>query len=574
MEFRTIRQTSHIDGTNRNPGINEHNKSLVWDNNTAKFKYILTTTAEINTNLLDGLVSKGSTSTAADFIWKLDANKNPAWRKEEYLKTIQRPSGSNSAIFTMNSGSTKTLALGAMAWLDTAILPTPALPGDTKILFDYQNTIGGTSSFTFDNNLKTLNLSAFTGIQVKNNPDTVYKGVLQYFGNKNLLLGHGITRSLVWATNLSNNILIGDSAGGGLQTGSNNLILGHFAGSDTDSGIEGSIYIGNYAGRLETVNNRFYLSNTNYNTLSEAKLGSLLYGELNNGLLKVNNRLEVKQEVKLGTFDILNTPTWGMLQFIGTGNVNEYKPQYYNGLVWQDFASGSNYYLNTVTKTTDDVGTVDDVFKLTFDMNGQPDFTLQLGANAFNSSVIPQASYQGESGLFQLSSGDSTDSNAGFTSISGLKWNVSESELLIPGAINLITKAKYTTSSNSIIYDGSHYYGRIGSNWLQLDNESFAKQYVFVLSLPLSNDVFGRIAGATLPTGFVISVGESSYDLLITHSLNRKVANVTIMAVDGQEETLLIGSAAYTGLKTTLNTCLIMGLTNTIIPLTVNLLFS
>jgi hypothetical protein len=117
MEFRTIRQTSHIDGSNRNPGVGEHDKAMVWDNNTQKVKYVLINGLSANAKTVDGYVVKGDDSAAANYIWKLDGTKNPAWRLEEYLASIAKVG--NSAVFTMNSGGTKTLALGALAWEDT-----------------------------------------------------------------------------------------------------------------------------------------------------------------------------------------------------------------------------------------------------------------------------------------------------------------------------------------------------------------------------------------------------------------------------------------------------------------------
>lgn len=117
MEFRTIRQTSHIEGSNRNPGIGEHDKALVWDDNLKKVKYVLINGLSANSKTVDGYVVKGDDSPAANYIWKLDGTKNPAWRLEEYLASIDKVG--NSAIFTMNSGGTKEIALGALAWEDT-----------------------------------------------------------------------------------------------------------------------------------------------------------------------------------------------------------------------------------------------------------------------------------------------------------------------------------------------------------------------------------------------------------------------------------------------------------------------
>lgn len=475
MEFRSIRQTSHISGANRNPGATEHDKAMVWDDNLKKIKYVSYSNLEANTRTSDGFVYKGTDSPASKYIWKLDANNNPFWRKEDFLVSVSRTLGGNSATFVMNDSANKVLPLGALAWLDSAPVVI-SLPGNTKVLFDDNNSIGGDSSFTFDNTNKLLNLTGFTGIQVKNNNDATLQGVFQYFGGNNLVLAHGVTRSLNWAANMSNTIRVGETAGGAVTDGNNNLFLGHYSASNASSNISGSVYIGNYTGRLETSNNRFYLGNTDYASLVDAKLGSLLWGDFSTGWLKVNNRLEVSQEVKVGTFNVSNTPTWGMLQFIGTGNTDEYKPQYFDGFLWQDFASGANYYLNTVTKATADVGTTSDDFKLTFDMIGIPDFTLQLGSNAFNSTVIPQASEDATAGLIQISSGDNTDSNRGFSHNTGLFWDDSNTELNIPGAIKIPNKARYSASGNVIISDGTHYYGRIGSNWIQLDNETTSGQ--------------------------------------------------------------------------------------------------
>jgi len=119
MEFRTIRQTSHIDGVNRNPGADEHDKSLVWDNVASKFKYVSFTASLPNSKLNAGFVAKGDDATAGSYIWKLDASKNPAWRKEDFLVSATRVG--NSAVFTMNDSATKTLAFGALAWLDNTV---------------------------------------------------------------------------------------------------------------------------------------------------------------------------------------------------------------------------------------------------------------------------------------------------------------------------------------------------------------------------------------------------------------------------------------------------------------------
>jgi len=104
MEFRGIRQTSHIDGVNRNPSTTEHDKALVWDNNTGKVKYVSYTSLLANSKTNNGYVTMGDSSSGANYIWKLDANKNPSWRVEEYLKSVARYPGGNSVSTTWSFG--------------------------------------------------------------------------------------------------------------------------------------------------------------------------------------------------------------------------------------------------------------------------------------------------------------------------------------------------------------------------------------------------------------------------------------------------------------------------------------
>ena len=124
MEFRAIRQTSHIDGVNRNPGAGEHLKALVWDysienldGSFGKFTYLPFVSSVANSKTTPGYVAKGDDAAGVEYIWKLDSSKNPAWRKEDYLTTISR--SGNSAIFTRNDRGDLALPLGALAWEDS-----------------------------------------------------------------------------------------------------------------------------------------------------------------------------------------------------------------------------------------------------------------------------------------------------------------------------------------------------------------------------------------------------------------------------------------------------------------------
>lgn len=122
MELYQIRQFSRIDGVNRNPAITEHLGVPRWDNNLGYFEFIQLST---NTKVDEGLVKKGDDSVAGNYIWKLDANKNPDWRLEQYLVSVEKDAGSDSALFTLNDGSILTLPLGALAWSDGTIPEVP-----------------------------------------------------------------------------------------------------------------------------------------------------------------------------------------------------------------------------------------------------------------------------------------------------------------------------------------------------------------------------------------------------------------------------------------------------------------
>ena len=67
--------------------------------------------------------------------------------------------------------------------------------------------------------------------------------------------------------------------------------------------------------------------------------------------------------------------------------------------------------------------------------------------------------------------------------------------------------------------------------------------------MPASTTVAGRISGATIPSGW--SISDSGTDLLVDHSTGRRVASVSIFAVNGDEEQQLFNTAAYNGIITT-----------------------
>ena len=79
------------------------------------------------------------------------------------------------------------------------------------------------------------------------------------------------------------------------------------------------------------------------------------------------------------------------------------------------------------------------------------------------------------------------------------------------------------------------------------------EQDVFEITLASSTTVAGRISGgATVyPAGWSLAAGTSPVDLVVTHGLNRRVASVTVFAIDGTSEQQLFNTAAYNGVVTT-----------------------
>lgn len=76
---------------------------------------------------------------------------------------------------------------------------------------------------------------------------------------------------------------------------------------------------------------------------------------------------------------------------------------------------------------------------------------------------------------------------------------------------------------------------------------------VIMITLPAADSVANRILGATegvdYPTGWVLTVGISDKDLLITHGLDKYIHNIVVYAKDGsnQERILPPFSKAYSG---------------------------
>ncbi|MEM7373976.1 MAG: hypothetical protein AAF587_35620 [Bacteroidota bacterium] len=132
-------------------------------------------------------------------------------------------------------------------------------------------------------------------------------------GQNNVFIGRGAGFD---NTDGDRNIFVSRNAGFNNDGGNNNLAIGYSAGYSNVSG-SGNIFLGYEAGYNETGSNRFYLDNSNTNT-------PLLYGELDNDLLRVYGEFNINDEY---SFPMTDGSPDQVLGTDGAGNLG-----------WQDIA--------------------------------------------------------------------------------------------------------------------------------------------------------------------------------------------------------------------------------------------
>jgi len=439
-EFRTI------GGINRNPSASENNKVPVWNNANGVFDYTLIGESNIDLTFLLAFINNVFTDITTD----------------DYISSISKIG--NAARFYYLSGRTPLdLNLGALAWLDE-VEATLTLPGNTKVLFDDNDTIGGNSNFTYN---KTINKLQFidTGLNFKTGSES-YKEGFKYNGNYSWSIANG--QSSVDKAG-SYNITSGYKAGYGLRsTSSLNSIYGPYAGELISSTATGNIQIGSYAGRLNQDDNKFYLDNVSYADYTTEKDSSFLYADLETERrLYIRDRLAVAKEGKFGTSGLLDAEgEYGMYQMSATTGGN---PQWHDGTVWQDFANSTDTYLNDYDLTGSSLTLIlSDLTEIgPIDLSGINTTTFATSPSSPATGKTATSDY----GYIQISNSSFTN-DEGFTYKEGLKWVNTTLELLVPGALNI---ASFTAdpgfNNRSIWSDGDHAYIKLNGTSIQIDNE-------------------------------------------------------------------------------------------------------
>lgn len=118
-----------------------------------------------------------------------------------------------------------------------------------------------------------------------------------------------------------------------------------------------------------------------------------------------------------------------------------------------------------------------------------------------------------------------------------------------------------------------------GSDAVTLSQIEGLTQSVYSIALPYSTTVAGRVNGATegtdYPTGWVLAAAANNIDLVVTHSLGRRVAEVNVLSVNGTIEQLLRPFAgAYSGWQTNdANTLQINSLATIPLPIKIYIIF-
>lgn len=398
-----------IDGVTRMPGIDEHSLYPSWDD------------------------------TLKRVVW------NDPTKKRIYIKSITTVGDVTTIEYVYPDNSIVTIVYNNGADI--------TLPGNTKILFDDNDSIGGDSAFVYDKVNHKVILSNSKGISaIENTMDATVHNILQFVGNKSLFINTGSIKTP--SSNISDVTAIGFNALESVSNATKTIAIGPYAGANTANNIHNNVYVGPYAGRLNQTSNKLFIHNADFSTINDFINKSLIYGDFLNGIVNINNRLAVRNEVKIGAFNVVDTPAGGMVQFV-TGGVGKVKPQYYDNDAWVDFANSTEYHLTDVDVT--DNG--DDTITLTFIQTGLADIEVTIPSTISIPGNDYDIQYKNEDGKLGASA----------------KFNANPvTEILgVDGVIALAIKQldDFTAVDGAIVNTGTHAYIRLADGFVQIDNE-------------------------------------------------------------------------------------------------------
>jgi len=149
------------------------------------------------------------------------------------------------------------------------------------------NTYVGSASGSFNKTgWNNTYLGYGTGFQDSAGRNNVFIGYLTGWKNTTGRLNAFIGTNAGFSnTSGIENTYLGTTAGGSNTTGNSNTCLGRRAGMWNQTG-SGNVFIGYYAGANEMGSNKLYISNSD-------TIAPLIYGEFDNGLLKLNAETRV-----------------------------------------------------------------------------------------------------------------------------------------------------------------------------------------------------------------------------------------------------------------------------------------
>ena len=185
-------------------------------------------------------------------------------------------------------------------------------------------------------------IGAYTGQYVTTTGESVVVGDLAAYSSNNtassVLIGKSAGSGAGTLPSVENSVIIGRSAYMYAQNGTNSVAIGGFAGYNTVPGDRtGNVFLGFQAGFNQNVSNRLFIENS-------SSANPLIYGEFDNRIVKINNKLYVSSLVTGGTAPVTSGTT-KMVVTDANGQLS-FKDEPSGGGSSQWTSSGTNIFNN------------------------------------------------------------------------------------------------------------------------------------------------------------------------------------------------------------------------------------